>query len=139
MFRYGSEADSPPHKDYKSGGFLLVARGRTLETFKFRRAPGGGGRLIGWNATLKKSIVLPTDGKTGNRDKAAIVAAAQDSSDPLALERARQTEVREVLMIHVGGTRCVPSSTDHTLKILARITWTVEVIRTCICLFLLDV
>jgi hypothetical protein len=110
-----------------------------LETFKFRRAPGGGGRLIGWNATLKKSIVLPTDGKTGNRDKAAILAAAQDSSDPLALERARQTEVREVFVIHVGGTRCVPSSTDHTLKILARITWTVEVIRTCICLFLLDV
>ena len=91
MFRYGSEADQTPHKDYKSGGFLLVARGRTLETFKFRRAPGGGGRLIGY--------------------------------------------VKSVFMIHVGGTRCVPSSTDHIMKILARITLKVEIIRTCIFLF----
>ena len=41
------------------------------------------------------------------------------------------------VMIHVGGTRCVTSSTDHNLKIRARITLTVEFIRTCIfiCLF----
>ena len=37
--------------------------------------------------------------------------------------------VREVLMIHVGGTRCVTSSTVHSMNIHARITWTVEVIR----------
>jgi len=40
--------------------------------------------------------------------------------------------VKSVFMIHVGGTRCVPSSTDHTMKIHVRITWTVECIRTCI-------
>ncbi len=80
--RYGKNYAKKKNKvydNYKSGGFLLVARGRTLETFKFRRAPGGSGRLIGWNATLKKSIVLPTDGKTGIRDKAAILAAAKES------------------------------------------------------------
>ena len=47
--------------------------------------------------------------------------------------------VREVFIIHVGGTRCVTSSTDHYLKIQARITLTVEVIRTCLFLFLLYV
>ena len=30
--------------------------------------------------------------------------------------------VREVFIVHVGGTRCVTSSTDNNLKILARIT-----------------
>ena len=44
--------------------------------------------------------------------------------------------VREVCIIHVGGTRCVPSSTDNNMKIYARITLTVEFIRTCIFLFL---
>ena len=34
-------------------------------------------------------------------------------------------------MIHVGGTRCVPFSTDNMMKIHARITLTVEFIRTC--------
>ena len=43
--------------------------------------------------------------------------------------------VREVFMIHVGGTRCVTSSTDPMMKIRARITLTVECIRTCIFLF----
>ena len=37
-------------------------------------------------------------------------------------------------MIHVGGTRWVPSSTDNIMKIHARITLTVEVIRTCVIL-----
>ena len=46
------------------------------------------------------------------------------------------TYVKSVFMIHVGGTRCVLSSTDHILKIRARITLTVECIRTCIFLFL---
>jgi hypothetical protein len=39
------------------------------------------------------------------------------------------TRVREVFMIHVGGTRCVTSSTDNIMKIQARITLTVEFIR----------
>ena len=41
-----------------------------------------------------------------------------------------------VFIVHVGGTRCVPSSTDNIMNIHARITLTVEFIRTCICLFL---
>ena len=47
--------------------------------------------------------------------------------------------VREVFVIHVGGTRCVTSSTDNVMKIHARITLTVECIRTCIFLVLFDV
>ena len=43
--------------------------------------------------------------------------------------------VKSVFIIHVGGTRCVPSSTDNIMKIRARITWTVEFIRTCIFIF----
>ena len=38
----------------------------------------------------------------------------------------------KVLIVHVGGTRRVPSSTDHTMNRQARITWTVACIRTCI-------
>ena len=38
----------------------------------------------------------------------------------------------KVLVVHVGGTRRVPSSTDHTMNRQARITWTVACIRTCI-------
>ena len=34
--------------------------------------------------------------------------------------------VREVFVVHVGGTRCVTSSTDNIMKIQARITLTVE-------------
>ena len=37
--------------------------------------------------------------------------------------------VREVFVIHVGGTRCVPSSTGTIMNRQARITLTVEVIR----------
>ena len=44
-----------------------------------------------------------------------------------------------VFMIHVGGTRCVTSSTDNILKIQARITWNVECIRGYIFTFLFDV
>jgi hypothetical protein len=42
------------------------------------------------------------------------------------------TQVRAVFMIHVGGTRCVTSRTDNIMNIRARITLTVECIRTCI-------
>jgi hypothetical protein len=49
-------------------------------------------------------------------------------------------KVREIyIIVHVGGTRCVTSSTDHFMKIHARITLSVEFIRTCIFLFLVDV
>jgi len=44
--------------------------------------------------------------------------------------------VKSVFMIHVGGTRCVTSSTDNIMKIHFRITLNVEFIRTCIFLFL---
>ena len=47
--------------------------------------------------------------------------------------------VKSVIVIHVGGTRCVTSSTDNNLKIHARITLTVAFIRGCIFLFLLYV
>jgi hypothetical protein len=43
-----------------------------------------------------------------------------------------------VKSIHVGGPRCVTSSTDHIPNIQAWITWTVEVIRGCI-FFYVDV
>ena len=39
-------------------------------------------------------------------------------------------QVRECI-IHVGGTRCVPSSTGNIMNIQARIMLTVECIRTC--------
>jgi hypothetical protein len=42
-------------------------------------------------------------------------------------------------MIHVGGTRCVTSSTDKIMNIHARITLTVEFIRGYIFLFFFDV
>jgi len=43
--------------------------------------------------------------------------------------------VKLVFVIHVGGTRCITSSTDNIMKILARITLNVEFIRTCIFIF----
>ena len=68
------------------------------------------------------------------------VAESTQPTPPNAFSNALTPgQVREVFVIHVGGTRCVTSSTDHSLKIQARITLTVEVIRTCICLFLLYV
>jgi hypothetical protein len=47
----------------------------------------------------------------------------------------RDVLVREVFVIHVGGTRYVTSSTGNIMKIRARITLTVEFIRTCLFLF----
>ena len=47
--------------------------------------------------------------------------------------------VKSVFMIHVGCTRWVTSSTDNIMKIHACITLTVEFIRTCMFLFLVDV
>ena len=44
-------------------------------------------------------------------------------------------QVREICIVPVGGTRCVTSSTANNMNRHARITLTVEVIRTCIFLF----
>ena len=44
--------------------------------------------------------------------------------------------VREVFIVHVGGTRCVTFSTANNMKRRARITLTVACIRTRIFLFL---
>ena len=46
------------------------------------------------------------------------------------------TYVKPVFIIHVGGTRCVTSSTDNIMKIHARITLNVEFIRGYIFIFL---
>ena len=51
----------------------------------------------------------------------------------------QRQEVSEVYIIHVGGTRCVTSSTGNNMKIRARTTLNVEFIRTCIFIFLLYV
>ena len=59
-----------------------------------------------------------------------------DSFVPDFRSLAMDKYVKSVLNIHVGGTRCVTSSTDKIMKIRARITLTVEFIRTCIFLFL---
>jgi len=45
--------------------------------------------------------------------------------------------VREVFVVHVGGTRCVTSSTDNIMKRQARITLTVDCTRGCIVIFLI--
>ena len=44
-------------------------------------------------------------------------------------------QVKSVFIVHVGGTRCVTSSTDHYMKIHVRIPLTVECIRPCIFFF----
>ena len=51
------------------------------------------------------------------------------------LEKAFAKYGKSVFILHVGGTRCVTSSTDNIMNIRARITLTVEVIRTCIFIF----
>ena len=44
-----------------------------------------------------------------------------------------------VHVVHVGGTRCVTSSTDPYMKIHGCVTLSVECIRPCIFVFLFDV
>jgi hypothetical protein len=53
--------------------------------------------------------------------------------------KSEYTYVKSVFVVHVGGTRCVTSSTDNNMNIHARITLNVECIRTCIFIFLFDV
>ena len=66
--------------------------------------------------------------------------SAASVHSPLTLQHkshvTRVCQVKSVIIVHVGGTRCVTSSIDHSMKIHVRITLTVEFIRTCIILFL---
>jgi hypothetical protein len=43
--------------------------------------------------------------------------------------------VKSAFIVHVGGTRCVTSSTDNIMKVHARRTLNVEFIRSCIFIF----
>ena len=52
-----------------------------------------------------------------------------------ATGRVKTGPVRAVFVIHVGGTRGVPSRTGNIMNIHARITLTVEFIRPCIFIF----
>jgi hypothetical protein len=54
-----------------------------------------------------------------------------------AFSTIRPCGVREICMIHVGCTCCVTSSTDHNMKIQARTTLKVALIRACICICIL--
>ena len=72
----------------------------------------------------------------------ALVATHQETL--VVLEQKTQSfsrlrQVREVFIVHVGGTRGVTSSTNNTMNRQARITLTVECIRTCIVFCLFDV
>ena len=72
----------------------------------------------------------------GSKDEQCLVGSVDARKLPIYV----QVYVREIcIIVHVGGTRCVTSSTDHCMKIHARKTWTVEFIRTCIFLFVFDV
>ena len=55
------------------------------------------------------------------------------------VDRAGVVRLHDGFIVHVGCTRCVTFSTDQMMKIQARITLTVEFIRTCILIFLFDV
>jgi hypothetical protein len=72
-------------------------------------------------------------------DTAALLCWAVIPAPAPAVQGTIAWPVREVFVIHVGGTRSVTSSTDNIMKIHVRITLTVECIRTCLCLFLLYV
>ena len=54
----------------------------------------------------------------------------------LLFDRVFSVGVGYVFMLHVGGTRCVTSSTDNIMKIHVRITLTVEFIRAIFFIFL---
>ena len=80
---------------------------------------------------------------TGETDDGETDDEETDDDDAMAEEALEEAEVyvlvREVFVVHVGGTRCVTFSTANNMKIRARITLTVEFIRTRIFLFLFDV
>ena len=73
----------------------------------------------------------------GQCDAVGKVAVFEKGPRPNQPSRGKKFDqsVREVFIIHVGGTRCVTSSIENITKRHARITLTVEVIRTCIFLF----
>ena len=61
---------------------------------------------------------------------------ATDFSTTRVHHRVVRHQVKSVFVVHVGGTRCVTSSTDHYMNIHARITLSVECIRTFIFILL---
>jgi len=88
------------------------------------------------SASVAKSTswaVLVTDTPLCNRP------TLTSRPDPRCLRLALPVLSPRVSMVHVGGIRCVTSSTDNIMQIHARITLTVECIRTCIFIFLLYV
>ena len=90
---------------------------------------GGCGGWGGWgNAKQPKQPCLPTSDGT--------VPRRQQTPSDGHLDGQHTRCVKSVFVVHVGGTRCVPSSTDNIMKIRARISLTVEFIRACIFLFL---
>ena len=85
--------------------------------------------------TVPLGEACPVDAKLldGSKDEQCLVGSVDARKLPIYV----QVYVREIcIIVHVGGTRCVTSSTDHYIKMHARITLSVEFIRTCIFLFL---
>ena len=111
-------------------GRNLIAVGTTTMPFRGEEERSGG-RVLLFRVESGKlevvSILLLDDPVMGVSD---LTMTAKE------MHRCRKARyVKSVFMIHVGGTRCVPSSTANIMKIHARITLTVEFIRTCIFLF----
>ena len=69
-------------------------------------------------------------------EKESVGEQAQRQAVVLSAQLEERLYVKSIFIIHVGGTRCVTSSTDNIMKIRARITLTVEFIRGCIFIFL---
>jgi hypothetical protein len=89
------------------------------------------------------SFLLRDEAMMHGNEHGVFVDLSKTSS---ALHRMSDTELQGLLgsawyvtlvfVIHVGGTRCVTSSTGNSMNIQARITLKVEFIRTRIFLFL---
>ena len=75
-------------------------------------------------------------GRHGYDRRVALEQIGWQPRAPLKAPGSLLVEVKAVFIVHVGGNRCVTSSTDHSMKIHVRITLTVAFIRTCIFLFL---
>ena len=92
-----------------------------------------------WQARLKETSLKfqskdspATKQRRAQANRAKCHAAIRATA---SYEQEKSVQVREIFVVHVGGTRCVTSSTDHIMKIHARITLTVEFIRGYILLF----
>ena len=109
-----------------------------------RRQPPRHNRTLGFGAgTEPIDVTVAADDSAGARMEekkyqpfSSLVAVVVVAPVEPAMVVVGARMVREVFMIHVGGTRCVTSSTGNNMKIQARITLTVEFIRGCIFIFL---